>query len=106
MATTKKVEKLRVAMLEARAAYSEFMETHSRPMTPEEIEANEPYASVFSSPFVSPEETSIPKTIELTLEQAKEIKKITDVMLDAQKTFYREFMELKKGDKDETISHT
>ena len=43
MATTKKVENLRVVMLEARAAYSEFMETHSRPMTPEEIEAAEKF---------------------------------------------------------------
>ena len=46
-----KYEILKDRMLKAQEAYKNFIESHSEPMTEEEIKESEAYSSIFSSPL-------------------------------------------------------
>ena len=94
-----KLEKLKLKMLEARAAYQKFMDDHKRPMTPEEeLEHNKgPFRSFDFSDSEGEsigEQISGPETfvVELkTIEEGKEMKRLDDETHETYRVFVNEY---------------
>lgn len=89
-----KLEKLKAKMLEARAAYQQFMDDHKRPMTPEEeLEHGKGPFRSFEGETLG-EQVSGPETfvVELkTVEEGKEMKRLDDEVHETYRVFVNEY---------------